>query len=104
MTHLFTHPLPALAESAQQRYATFMALYFAQGCRPGVELCHSGRAGDTRQTLAQITAYSAMALLPWRLKLVVAPLMERFTYRPMGRRPGAATGTALLRGVRSQWP
>ena len=31
-----TRPLPALTESARLRYATFMALYFAQGVPAGV--------------------------------------------------------------------
>ena len=41
--------------------------------------------------------YSAMVLLPWSLKLVVAPLIERFAYLPMGcRRPWLLAGQCGL--------
>ena len=89
MAHLFTttRPLPALAESARLRYATFMALYFAQGVPAGVlSFAIPAWLAMHGKTPAQIAAYSAMALLPWSLKLVVAPLIERFAYLPMGRR------------------
>ncbi len=92
--------LPALAENARLRYATFIALYFAQGAPQGVLifaipawLAMHGR------TPAQIASYSAVALLPWSLKLVVAPLIERFTYLPMGRRrPWLLVGQLGLMG------
>ena len=82
-----TRPLPALTESARLRYATFMALYFAQGVPAGVlSFAIPAWLAMHGKTPAQIAAYSAMALLPWSLKLVVAPLIERFAYLPMGRR------------------
>ena len=80
-------PLPALAENARLRYATFMALYFAQGIPYGLlSFAVPAWLAMNGKTPAQIAAYSTVALLPWSLKLVVAPLIERFAYLPMGRR------------------
>ena len=100
MAHLLTltRPLPTLSENARLRYATFIALYFAQGIPAGFTafaipawLAMHGSAP------AQIAGYSAVAALPWSLKLVVAPVLERFTYLPMGRRrPWLLLGQAGL--------
>ncbi len=93
-------PLPALTESARLRYATFIALYFAQGAPHGVLLfAIPAWLAMHGRTPAQIASYSAVALLPWSLKLVVAPLIERFAYLPMGRRrPWLLAGQVGLMG------
>ena len=80
-------PLPALSQSARLRYATFAALYFAQGIPQGVlAFAVPAWLAMNGKTPAQISAYSAVMLLPWSLKLVAAPLIERYAYLPMGRR------------------
>ena len=91
-------PLPALAESARLRYATFVALYFAQGVPHGVlAFAIPAWLAMHGNTPAQIASYGAMIVLPWSLKLLVAPLIERFTYLPMGRRrPWLLAGQAGL--------
>ncbi len=89
MSHLTTSTsqLPALSESARLRYITCMALYFAQGIPAGIlSFAIPAWLAMNGQTPAQIAAYATVALLPWSLKLVVAPLIERFAYLPMGRR------------------
>ena len=89
MPHLFTsaRPLPALSESARLRYATFIAMYFAQGIPVGL-LGYAIPAwlAMHAQTPAQIAGYGVLIGLPWSLKLLVAPLIERFAWLPMGRR------------------
>ncbi len=91
-------PLPALAQSARLRYATFMALYFAQGIPQGfLSFAVPAWLAMHGHSAARIAGYGAVALLPWSLKLVVAPLIERFAYLPMGRRrPWLLAGQAGL--------
>lgn len=80
-------PLPALSDSAWWRLFMFTALYIAQGVPIGLliyaipsYLAHR----DVSATL--IGSYLAMATLPYSIKLFLGPVMDRWTYRPMGRR------------------
>ena len=78
---------PALSRSAPWRYITFAALYAAQGIPEGLTffgipawLALNGvEAGP-------IGAYLAVITLPWSFKLLAGPLMDRWTFLPMGRR------------------
>lgn len=78
---------PALSRSAPWRYLTFAALYAAQGIPEGLTffgipawLALNGvEAGP-------IGAYLAVITLPWSFKLLAGPLMDRWTFLPMGRR------------------
>ncbi len=80
-------PLPALSEHTRLRYATFILLYLAQGLPEGVVLfAIPAWLAMQGKTAAEIAAYSAVVLLPASFKIVFAPLVERFTYLPMGRR------------------
>lgn len=80
-------PAPALTRSAPWRYTTFAALYAAQGIPEGLTffaipawLALNGvEAGP-------IGAYLAVIVLPWSFKLLAGPLMDRWTFLPMGRR------------------
>jgi PAT family beta-lactamase induction signal transducer AmpG len=38
------------------------------------------------KSTGEIAAYSAIVILPFSLKILLAPIMERYTYLPMGRR------------------
>jgi PAT family beta-lactamase induction signal transducer AmpG len=77
----------ALNTSAPLRYATFGALYFAQGIPQGLQLyaipawmaMHGADA-------ATVGAYVAICTLPWTFKLVAGPLMDRYGFLAMGRR------------------
>ena len=89
MAHLFitTRPLPALAESARLRYATFVLMYFSQGIPEGLLiLAVPAWLAMNGKSPAVIAGYAAVALLPASLKILLAPMIERFTYLPMGRR------------------
>ncbi len=79
--------LPSLSENAFLRYLTFSALYFAQGIPQGL-LWYAIPAwmAANGKTPSEIGSFVAVIAIPWSLKIVVAPLMDRFTYLPMGRR------------------
>ncbi len=93
--------VPALTESSVLRYVTFAALYVAQGIPHGflfyalpAWLASQGR------TATEIGTFVGISLLPWSFKLVNAPLMDRFTYLPMGRRrPWVLVGQLGLIGT-----
>jgi len=80
-------PLPALSEGSVLRYLSFSALYFAQGLPEGILWfglpAWMAMAGISP---ASIGAYVAVIGVPWSFKVLAAPLMDRFTYLPMGRR------------------
>jgi MFS transporter, PAT family, beta-lactamase induction signal transducer AmpG len=92
--------LPALADSARLRYATFILLYLAQGIPEGVVIfAIPAWLAMNGKTAAEIAAYSAVVLLPASFKIIFAPLVERFTYLPMGRRrPWLLAGQVGLTG------
>jgi PAT family beta-lactamase induction signal transducer AmpG len=76
-----------LSERPLLRYLTFGALYVAQGIPEGflifampAWLAMNGR------TPGEIGAFLGISLLPWSFKLINAPVMDRFTFLPMGRR------------------
>ena len=79
--------LPALSESAFLRYVNFIALYFAEGLQMGMLFvgipAWLAMAGKTP---GEIGGFAAACALPWTFKFVVAPLMDRYTYLPMGRK------------------
>ncbi len=79
--------LPALSEHAFTRYFSFVALYFAQGIPEGMTffgipawLAMNGKSP------MEIGGYVAIVGIPWSFKILVAPLMDRFTFLAMGRR------------------
>ncbi len=78
---------PVLAESPASRYFSFSLLYFAQGVPEGLTFfaIPAWLAMNDVSPLA-IGSYLAMVGLPWSFKLVLAPLMDRFTIKSMGRK------------------
>ncbi|MBL0096910.1 MAG: MFS transporter [Bacteroidetes bacterium] len=65
----------------------FIALYVAQGIPEGLALFGiPAWMAMHGKTPGEIGSFVAAVGLPWSFKLVVAPLMDRFTYLPMGRR------------------
>ncbi|MCY7311634.1 MAG: MFS transporter [Chitinophagaceae bacterium] len=87
MRTILSKNLPALSEHTPLRYFCFAILYLAQGIPEGMTyfgipawLAMNGKsAGD-------IGAYVAVIGIPWTFKMLIAPLMDRFSYLPMGRR------------------
>ena len=80
-------PFPALSEHTSLRYFNFIVLYFAQGIPEGMVLFGiPAWMAMNGKTPGQIGAFVAAFGLPWSFKIIVAPLMDRFSYLPMGRR------------------
>jgi PAT family beta-lactamase induction signal transducer AmpG len=79
--------LPALTEHTALRYFAFVALYVAQGVPEGMTyfgipawMAMHGKSP------AEVGSFVGVVGIPWSFKLLVAPLMDRFTFLPMGRR------------------
>jgi len=79
--------LPTLTQHTFLRYFSFVALYAAQGIPEGMTyfgipalLAMHGKSA------LEIGSYVGVIGLPWSFKILIAPLMDRFTYLPMGRR------------------
>lgn len=79
--------LPSLAENSWLRYFNFIALYFAQGVPEGMLtfgipawLAANGKSPG------EIAAFAIVAVMPWSFKFILAPLMDRYSYLPMGRK------------------
>jgi PAT family beta-lactamase induction signal transducer AmpG len=80
-------PIPALSENTFLRYFNFIALYVAQGIPEGMAFFGiPAWMAMNGKTPGEIGGFVAAVGLPWSFKVVVAPLMDRFSYLPMGRR------------------
>ena len=78
---------PSLTENAVLRYLSFSALYLAQGIPEGLIMFGiPAWLAMNGKSPAEIGSFTAIALLPWSFKIVAAPIMDRFTFLPMGRR------------------
>jgi len=79
--------VPSLSESAFLRYLNFSALYVAQGIPHGLLLIAiPAWLAANGKSPTEIGGYVAIVGLPWSFKVINAPLMDRFTYLPMGRK------------------
>jgi len=87
MTPSRVNDIPALSENTFLRYFNFIALYVAQGIPEGMTLFGiPAWMAMNGSSPAEIGSFVAAFGLPWSLKIIVAPLMDRFTFLPMGRR------------------
>ena len=79
--------IPALSENTFLRYFNFVVLYFAQGVPEGM-LFYGIPAwmAMNGKTPGEIAGFAVACGLPWSFKFIVAPLMDRYTYLPMGRK------------------
>ncbi|MEM7493449.1 MAG: MFS transporter [Pseudomonadota bacterium] len=79
--------IPALSESRFARFAVILLLYFIQGVPLGLSLIAvPAWLAANGATPVIVGAFVGTALLPWALKLVNGLVMDRFTFKPMGRR------------------
>jgi PAT family beta-lactamase induction signal transducer AmpG len=86
----------ALSTSAPLRYSTFGALYFAQGIPQGLQLFAIPAWMAMNGVEAGVVgSYVAICTLPWTFKLVAGPLMDRYSFLPMGRRRPWLLGAQL---------
>jgi len=82
-----SNTFPSLSDNTFLRYFNFVALYFAQGVPEGM-LVYGIPAwmAMNGKSPVEIAGFAIACGLPWSLKFIVAPLMDRYTYLPMGRK------------------
>jgi PAT family beta-lactamase induction signal transducer AmpG len=82
-------PLPALSEHRIARFAAIMVLYFLQGVPLGLTLIAlPAWLAEAGATPLEVGAFVGIAALPWSTKLFNGLVMDRYAYKPMGRRRG----------------
>jgi PAT family beta-lactamase induction signal transducer AmpG len=76
-----------LTENSITRYITFSALYIAQGIPEGITYfaIPAWLAMNGKSPL-EIAAFVGVIGIPWSFKILIAPLMDRFTILDMGRK------------------
>lgn len=86
--------LPSLSEHTFLRYLSFAVLYVAQGIPEGMTFFGiPAWMAMNGKSAAEIGGFIAVVGIPWSFKIVVAPLMDRFTLLSMGRkRPWVLVG------------
>ncbi len=83
----FKRPFPTLSDHTFLRYFSFVALYVAQGIPEGMTYFGiPAWMAMNGKTPGEIGAFIGVIGIPWSFKIVVAPLMDRFSFLPMGRR------------------
>ncbi len=79
--------IPALSNHTSLRYFNFIALYIAQGIPEGmIYFGLPAWMAMNGKSPGEIAAFVVAAGLPWSFKMIVAPMMDRFAYLPMGRK------------------
>lgn len=77
----------SLTDNAPTRYFTFSALYIAQGIPEGITfLAIPAWMAMNGKSPMDIAAFVAVIGIPWSFKILIAPLMDRFTLLNMGRK------------------
>ncbi len=92
--------LPALKDHRYLRFATLGLLYVAQGLPIGLfQVAIPAWLASQGMSAAQVGSFIAIVFLPWSFKLLAGPVMDRFSFPPMGRRRpwviGAQAGIVL---------
>lgn len=76
-----------LSENPVLRYVTFSVLYFAQGIPQGITLAAiPAWMAMKHKTPAEIGSFIAVMGIPWTFKILIAPIMDRYTILSMGRK------------------
>jgi PAT family beta-lactamase induction signal transducer AmpG len=79
--------LPVLSTHTFFRYFSFAILYVAQGIPEGITyFAIPAWMAMNGKTPGEIGAFVGVLGIPWSFKFVIAPLMDRFTFLPMGRK------------------
>ena len=78
---------PSLSERLVLRFSAFTALYAAQGLPYGLlSVAIPAYMAEQGLSPAVIGSFIGITLLPWSLKLINGPIMDRWSFLPMGRR------------------
>ncbi len=76
-----------LTENSVIRYLTFSALYLAQGIPEGITFfAIPAWLAMNNKTPMEIASFVAVIGIPWSFKILIAPLMDRYTILSMGRK------------------
>lgn len=76
-----------LSENATLRYLTFAALYVSEGIPIGIIFyAIPAWLAANGKTPMEIATYAGIVILPWSFKIVMAPIMDRYTWLSMGRK------------------
>ena len=76
-----------LTENSITRYITFSALYIAQGIPEGITyFAIPAWLAMNDKTPLEIAAFLGVVGIPWSFKILIAPLMDRFTILSMGKK------------------
>ena len=79
--------LPALKDHRYLRFASLGLLYSAQGLPIGLfQVAIPAWLASQGLSAAQVGSFIAIVFLPWSFKLLAGPVMDRFSFPPMGRR------------------
>jgi PAT family beta-lactamase induction signal transducer AmpG len=79
--------MPSLTEHRFFRYFSFAILYTAQGLPEGMTyFAIPAWMAMNGKSAAEIGAFVGVVGIPWSFKIIVAPLMDRFSFLSMGRR------------------
>ncbi len=83
-----------LTENTVLRYLNFSALYIAQGIPEGITFfAIPAWMAMNGKTPMEIGSFVAVIGIPWSFKIIIAPLMDRYTILSMGRkRPSVIFG------------
>ena len=97
--------LPALSENKRYRFALITLMYVAQGIQMGLMLVAiPAYLAKNGLSPAAVGGFIGATMLPWSLKIIAGPIMDRFSFLPMGRRrpwimfgiTGAAIGYFMM--------
>ncbi len=76
-----------LTENTVLRYLNFSALYIAQGIPEGITFfAIPAWMAMNGKTPMEIGSFVAVIGIPWSFKIIIAPLMDRYTILSMGRK------------------
>ncbi|HSQ46590.1 MAG TPA: MFS transporter [Lutibacter sp.] len=76
-----------LTENTVLRYLNFSALYTAQGIPEGITFfAIPAWLAMNGKTPMEIGSFVAVIIIPWSFKILIAPLMDRYTILSMGRK------------------
>ena len=86
-----------LSQNASLRYIVFFLLYVMQGVPAGFALTAVANYLAAEGLAAHAVGnFVALVGLPWGLKFVWGPVVDRYTYAPMGRRRPWVLGAQLM--------
>ncbi len=79
--------VPVLKQSKWLRFGALCLLYFCQGLPIGLfQVAIPAWFAAEGLSLPEVGAFVGIVFLPWTFKLLAGPVMDRFSFPPMGRR------------------